>query len=96
MHAAQNFLKAYGRFEEKQPLLDKVVSDLSVNLVMHVVRKNAGTRENYAGVPEILHEFYNECKSVDPSLPNWTKLPALPNADDKKRRRNKLKRKKHA
>ena len=71
------------QIRRKQPLLDKMVNDLSVNLVMHVMRKKASTRENYAGIPEILHEFYNECKSVDPGLPNWTKLPALPNADDK-------------
>ena len=74
MVSAKKFLQAYSRLAKSERT--KLMSDLEVKCVMHVLQKKASSRTEYASLAAIAGAMYDEAKKLDPNLPKWSKLEA--------------------
>ena len=72
--AAQQFLQAYSSLGDQDK--SKLLSTMSVRLVMTVHGKKAEARAAFTTLAAVAERFYKEAKSLDARLPAWNKLPS--------------------
>ena len=77
MVVARSFADAYWQLDAV--LKDKLVSELEVRLVMHVLKIEAPTRKKFVSLKAIAQEMWSDMKAKDTRLPAWTLLN-IPNA----------------
>ena len=63
------FLEAYASKDAKA--FRVAIDTLEQRLVMFVHKIKCQTRKEYSSTSDVLSDFYNEAKTIDPSLPKW-------------------------